>query len=97
MPPPDPRSSTVWPGSNWRRAVGLPHPRDTATAFAGRPWGLCLRIEIGRDGIAAPAGRWAAAAILANRLGDRAVFLLDGRLNIDIGHDQLLIHACERM
>src|SRR3954469_23393077 len=36
MPPPDPRSSTVWPGSSASSAVGLPHPRDAATASAGR-------------------------------------------------------------
>ena len=37
MPPPEPRSSTVCPGSNASRAVGLPHPRDAATASAGSP------------------------------------------------------------
>src|SRR5262249_31193368 len=35
MPPPDPRSSTVWPGSSARRAVGLPQPSDAATAVSG--------------------------------------------------------------
>src|SRR5438093_1155051 len=37
MPPPDPKSSTVWPGSRASRAVGLPHPSDAVTASAGRP------------------------------------------------------------
>src|SRR5437762_3716772 len=36
MPPPDPRSSTVCPGSSARRAVGLPHPSDAVTAPAGK-------------------------------------------------------------
>src|SRR5215204_4061866 len=35
MPPPDPRSRTVWPGSSASRAVGLPHPSDIATALSG--------------------------------------------------------------
>src|SRR5256885_113217 len=37
IPPPDPRSSTVWPGSSATRAVGLPQPSDAVTASAGRP------------------------------------------------------------
>src|SRR5580704_19786395 len=37
MPPPDPRSSTVWPGSRASRAEGLPQPSDAVTASAGRP------------------------------------------------------------
>src|SRR6266576_2668748 len=37
IPPPDPRSRTVWPGSRVSRAVGLPQPSDAATASAGRP------------------------------------------------------------
>src|SRR5204863_527053 len=36
MPPPDPRSSTVWPGSSARSAVGLPQPSEAVTASAGR-------------------------------------------------------------
>ena len=35
MPPPEPRSSTVSPGSSAASAVGLPQPRDAATASAG--------------------------------------------------------------
>jgi hypothetical protein len=35
MPPPEPRSSTVWPGSSAASAVGLPHPSETATALSG--------------------------------------------------------------
>src|SRR5262245_32283944 len=34
-PPPDPRSSTVCPGSRATAAVGLPHPSEAATASAG--------------------------------------------------------------
>src|ERR1700730_18113003 len=37
MPPPDPRSSTVWPGSRASRAVGFPQPSDAVTASAGSP------------------------------------------------------------
>src|SRR5436309_4467515 len=37
MPPPDPRSRTVWPGSRASSAVGLPQPSDAVTASAGRP------------------------------------------------------------
>ena len=37
MPPPDPRSRTVCPGSSPRRAVGFPQPSDAVTASAGRP------------------------------------------------------------
>src|SRR6185503_11562524 len=37
IPPPDPRSSTVCPGSSASRAVGLPQPSDAVTASAGRP------------------------------------------------------------
>src|SRR5919197_2773859 len=36
MPPPDPRSRTVWPGSSRINAVGLPQPSDAATAPSGR-------------------------------------------------------------
>src|SRR5216110_3329693 len=36
MPPPDPRSSTVCPGSRAKSAVGLPQPSDAATASGGR-------------------------------------------------------------
>src|SRR5581483_11388772 len=35
MPPPDPRSSTVCPGSSDISAVGLPQPSDAATAASG--------------------------------------------------------------
>src|SRR6185503_14236339 len=37
MPPPEPRSRTVWPGSRAMSAVGLPQPRDALTASAGSP------------------------------------------------------------
>src|SRR6266487_728667 len=37
IPPPDPRSRTVWPGSRVSRAVGLPQRSDAVTASAGRP------------------------------------------------------------
>src|SRR5205809_6504101 len=37
MPPPDPRSRTVWPGSRASNAVGLPQPSEAVTASAGRP------------------------------------------------------------
>src|SRR5262245_31357646 len=35
MPPPDPRSRTVWPRSSSISAVGLPHPSEAASASAG--------------------------------------------------------------
>src|SRR5215468_8329951 len=35
MPPPEPRSRTVSPGGNFARAVGLPQPREAATASLG--------------------------------------------------------------
>src|SRR5207247_146346 len=34
-PPPDPRSSTVCPGSRPSRAVGLPQPSEACTAVSG--------------------------------------------------------------
>src|SRR5262249_4257976 len=37
IPPPDPRSSTVWPGSSSISAVGLPQPSEAATASGGNP------------------------------------------------------------
>ena len=37
IPPPDPRSSTVWPASSCISAVGLPQPSDAVTASAGSP------------------------------------------------------------
>ena len=37
MPPPEPRSSTTWPGSSAASAVGLPQPSEASTASAGRP------------------------------------------------------------
>src|SRR5579859_2798380 len=36
MPPPDPRSSTVSPARSSASAVGLPQPKDAATASFGR-------------------------------------------------------------
>src|SRR5437899_12043655 len=35
IPPPEPRSSTVCPGSSVSRAVGLPQPSDADTAVSG--------------------------------------------------------------
>src|SRR5437762_1231668 len=35
IPPPEPRSSTVSPGASSASAVGLPQPRDAATAAFG--------------------------------------------------------------
>src|SRR6476469_2553561 len=35
IPPPDPRSSTVWPGFNAASAVGLPQPSEASTAASG--------------------------------------------------------------
>src|SRR5260370_10270687 len=35
MPPPEPRSSTVSPGLNCARAVGLPHPSEASIASSG--------------------------------------------------------------
>src|SRR5678810_406104 len=37
MPPPEPRSSTVWPGCRSMSAVGFPQPSETATASPGSP------------------------------------------------------------
>jgi hypothetical protein len=37
MPPPEPRSRTVCPAWSSISAVGLPQPRETATASSGRP------------------------------------------------------------
>ncbi len=36
MPPPDPRSRTVWPAFSSINAVGLPQPSEAATAASGR-------------------------------------------------------------
>ena len=35
MPPPEPRSSTTSPARSSASAVGLPQPREAATASAG--------------------------------------------------------------
>ncbi len=37
MPPPEPRSSTVSPGSSDGQRVGLPQPSEASIASAGSP------------------------------------------------------------
>ena len=35
MPPPEPRSTTVWPGCNWASVTGSPHPNDMPVTSSG--------------------------------------------------------------
>src|SRR5207302_5721378 len=48
IPPPEPRSSTVSPGFNWARAVGLPQPREACSASAGSSatWSRSYRFDV---------------------------------------------------
>src|SRR3954454_537954 len=48
MPPPDPRSRTVSPGSRLASAVGLPHPSEAFSAASGicPAWASSYRLEV---------------------------------------------------
>ena len=53
MPPPEPRSSTVSPGSSSASAVGLPQPSEASSACSGTLERLRRVVEVRGDRIAA--------------------------------------------
>ena len=97
IPPPDPRSSTIWPACSSCSAVGLPHPRETATASSGSP--AFSLSEYRFDVIASPPPHAVGPQqlVFPNERAMSPVFLLHCILNASLSHLSHSMYSHKRM